>query len=40
MPTWPRIISGTMVGFGKELFADHFLLAIFEGVRDILDAIC
>ena len=37
MLTRPRIILESMVGFKKELFADHFLLAITIRVKDVLD---
>ena len=37
MPTRPRIILESMVGFKKELFADHCLLTIIIKARDVLD---
>ena len=37
IPTRSCIILESMVGLKKELFADHFLLAIIIRVRDVLD---
>ena len=37
MPTRPCIILESMVGFKKELFADHCLLTIIIKVRDDFD---
>ena len=40
MPTRPRIVLESMVGFQKELFADHCLLTIIIEVRDVLEVTC